>query len=130
MDPFALYPNGTGVRDKSPRLTGLWVDDFEARGVDELTLRRGDKIEVVELDEGFGDGWYLGKHVGTGKTGLFPGGRRRTSFMVADSGWRRKLMRHSLYRGHPEDPRAEAGPSVQGGGFGAPIRNPAGSSSD
>ncbi|OXV07680.1 hypothetical protein Egran_04555 [Elaphomyces granulatus] len=74
MDPsFALYPNGTGVRDRSPRLTGLWVDDFDARGVDELTLRRGDKIEVVELDEGFGDGWYLGKHVGTGKIGLFPG---------------------------------------------------------
>jgi hypothetical protein len=42
--------------------------------VDELTLRRGEKIELIELDEGFGDGWYLGKDVRTGTTGLFPGG--------------------------------------------------------
>ncbi|RJE17553.1 polarized growth protein [Aspergillus sclerotialis] len=49
------------------------VHDFNARGPDELTLRRGDKIELVELDDGFGDGWYLGKVVKTGITGLFPG---------------------------------------------------------
>ena len=30
-------------------------------------------------------------------------------------------MRHSLYRGHAEDPCAEAGPSLCGGGFGTPI---------
>lgn len=29
---------------------------------------------MVELDEGFGDGWYLGKALKTGTTGLFPGG--------------------------------------------------------
>lgn len=50
------------------------IDDFEARGADELTLRRGDRIELVELDDGFGDGWYLGKQMKTGTTGLFPGG--------------------------------------------------------
>lgn len=49
------------------------LDDFDARGADELTLRRGDKVELVELDEGFGDGWYLGKHMANGTTGLFPG---------------------------------------------------------
>ena len=49
-------------------------DDFEARSTDELTLRRGDRIALVELDDGFGDGWYLGKHLGSGGTGLFPGG--------------------------------------------------------
>ncbi|OJJ51272.1 hypothetical protein ASPZODRAFT_148582 [Penicilliopsis zonata CBS 506.65] len=49
------------------------VHDFEARGTDELTLRRGDKVQLVELDEGFGDGWYLGKDIKTGATGLFPG---------------------------------------------------------
>ncbi|KAL1989120.1 hypothetical protein VTN96DRAFT_3667 [Rasamsonia emersonii] len=49
------------------------VHDFDARSEDELTLRRGEKIELVELDDGFGDGWYLGKHTVTGKTGLFPG---------------------------------------------------------
>ncbi|PYH40914.1 putative polarized growth protein (Boi2) [Aspergillus saccharolyticus JOP 1030-1] len=51
----------------------LVVHDFDARGPDELTLRRGEKIELVELDEGFGDGWYLGKELTTGSTGLFPG---------------------------------------------------------
>ncbi|KAL2812869.1 hypothetical protein BJX63DRAFT_421574 [Aspergillus granulosus] len=51
----------------------LVVHDFAARGDDELTLRRGEKIELVELDDGFGDGWYLGKDVQTGVTGLFPG---------------------------------------------------------
>ncbi|RHZ55506.1 putative polarized growth protein (Boi2) [Aspergillus thermomutatus] len=51
----------------------LVVHDFDARGTDELTLRRGEKIELIELDEGFGDGWYLGKDVKTGTTGLFPG---------------------------------------------------------
>ncbi|KLJ08679.1 hypothetical protein EMPG_15883 [Blastomyces silverae] len=49
------------------------VHDFIARGADELTLRRGDKVELLELDEGFGDGWYLGKHVAENRTGLFPG---------------------------------------------------------
>lgn len=52
----------------------VFIDNFDARGEDELTLRRGEKVELVELDEGFGDGWYLGKHTATGKTGLFPGG--------------------------------------------------------
>lgn len=50
-------------------------DNFEARGADELTLRRGDKVELVELDDGFGDGWYLGRHVSENRTGLFPGGK-------------------------------------------------------
>lgn len=54
-------------------LSGI-VDDFEARSEDELTLRRGEKIVLVELDDGFGDGWYLGKQLDTGITGLFPGG--------------------------------------------------------
>ncbi|PGH05831.1 hypothetical protein AJ80_08279 [Polytolypa hystricis UAMH7299] len=49
------------------------VHDFEARGADELTLRRGDKIELLELDGGFGDGWYLGKNLAEKTIGLFPG---------------------------------------------------------
>ncbi|KAH0835320.1 hypothetical protein AYO21_01542 [Fonsecaea monophora] len=52
---------------------GLDLDDFDARSADELTLRKTDQIELVELDDGFGDGWYLGKHLGTRTTGLFPG---------------------------------------------------------
>ena len=55
--------------------SSLRTDDFDARGEDELTLRRGDKIELIELDDGFGDGWYLGRHITSGLTGLFPGGK-------------------------------------------------------
>ncbi|KAL4983561.1 hypothetical protein BDW68DRAFT_32644 [Aspergillus falconensis] len=51
----------------------LVVHDFTARSEDELDLRKGEKIELVELDDGFGDGWYLGKDLRTGITGLFPG---------------------------------------------------------
>jgi hypothetical protein len=50
------------------------TDDFDARSADELTLRKTDQIELMELDDGFSDGWYLGKHLGQGTTGLFPGG--------------------------------------------------------
>lgn len=35
-----------------------------------------DKIELVELDEGFGDAWYLGRNLRTGQTGLFPASMR------------------------------------------------------
>ena len=55
-------------------LTMAGLDDFEARSPDELSLRKGDKIELVERDDDFGDGWYLGKHIKNGKTGLFPEG--------------------------------------------------------
>jgi hypothetical protein len=51
-------------------------DDFDARSPDELTLRKSDQVELVELDEGFGDGWYLGRHLGQSTTGLFPGGKK------------------------------------------------------
>src|SRR5204863_8379014 len=60
-------------RDPRPGDVLMVVHDFNARSADELTLRRGDRITLVELDDGFGDGWYLGKHLGSGGTGLFPG---------------------------------------------------------
>ncbi|MCJ1436827.1 polar growth protein [Xylographa pallens] len=51
----------------------VWpTDDFEARSPDELSLVKGDKIELIERDDDFGDGWYLGKHLQDGRTGLFP----------------------------------------------------------
>lgn len=52
----------------------LGPDDFEARSPDELSLRKGDRIELIERDDDFGDGWYLGKHIQNDKTGLFPEG--------------------------------------------------------
>lgn len=54
----------------------FWVtDDFAARSPDELTLARGDRLELIERDDDFGDGWFLGKHLNKGTTGLFPEGK-------------------------------------------------------
>jgi hypothetical protein len=60
-------------RETRPGDVLMVVHDFDARSSDELTLRRGDRVTLVELDDGFGDGWYLGRHLGSGGTGLFPG---------------------------------------------------------
>jgi hypothetical protein len=57
-------------------LTAL-ADEFLARSPDELSLRRGDRIELIERDDDFGDGWFLGKNTETGENGLFPEGMLR-----------------------------------------------------
>jgi len=44
--------------------------DYTACNDDELNLRRGNKIEVVEICD---DGWYVGTCLATGKFGTFPG---------------------------------------------------------
>ena len=51
------------------------IDDFQARSSDELSLTKGDRVELLERDDEFGDGWYLGKHMANGNSGLFPEGR-------------------------------------------------------
>ena len=66
----------------------MLTDDFEARSSDELSLQKGDRIQLIERDDDFGDGWYLGKHVQNGGTGLFPEGRSASvedKEMVADT---------------------------------------------
>lgn len=50
------------------------VDDFSARSSDELSLTKGDRVELIERDDDFGDGWYLGRHLVNGSSGLFPEG--------------------------------------------------------
>lgn len=55
-----------------------YIDDFEPRSPDELSLQTGERIELIERDDDFGDGWYLGKHTTDGKIGLFPEGRFAT----------------------------------------------------
>ncbi|CAK3948354.1 related to budding BOI2 [Lecanosticta acicola] len=50
----------------------LAVHDFVARSADELSLAKGDRIELIERDDDFGDGWFLGKHLINGSSGLFP----------------------------------------------------------
>lgn len=56
-------------------------DDFDARSADELTLRKTERVEVIELDSGHSDGWFLGKNLTRGGIGLFPGGMTATSSM-------------------------------------------------
>ncbi|EOA91293.1 hypothetical protein ACJQWK_03775 [Exserohilum turcicum] len=55
-----------------PGDTLVVVHEFVARSPDELSLRRGDRIELIERDDDFGDGWFLGKNTETGENGLFP----------------------------------------------------------
>ncbi|KAL9610765.1 MAG: hypothetical protein Q9167_004548 [Letrouitia subvulpina] len=64
-------PEGSPKR-ASPGQILTVIHDFEARSPDELSLVKGEKIELIERDDDFGDGWYLGKHLLSGKTGLFP----------------------------------------------------------
>ncbi|KAB5554697.1 hypothetical protein GE09DRAFT_137343 [Coniochaeta sp. 2T2.1] len=48
------------------------IHDFVARSSDELSLSKGDRVELIERDDEFGDGWFLGKHLVNGNSGLFP----------------------------------------------------------
>ena len=65
----------TGVKEEAqPGSTLLVIHNFAARSGDELTLAKGDRIELIERDDEFGDGWFLGKHIANGQTGLFPQG--------------------------------------------------------
>lgn len=57
-------------------LTLSKLDEFGGRGEDELIMLPRDKIELIELDDGFGDAWYFGKNLRTGQTGLFPASMR------------------------------------------------------
>jgi hypothetical protein len=50
------------------------IHDFQARSSDELSLAKGDRVELIERDDEFGDGWFLGKHLVNGNSGLFPEG--------------------------------------------------------
>ncbi|KDN68877.1 putative SAM domain-containing protein [Colletotrichum sublineola] len=52
----------------------LVIHDFVARSSDELSLTKGDRVELIERDDEFGDGWFLGKHLLNGNSGLFPEG--------------------------------------------------------
>jgi hypothetical protein len=58
------------------KLLTLWLhaDHFQARSSDELSLAKGDRVELIERDDEFGDGWFLGKHLVNGNSGLFPEG--------------------------------------------------------
>ncbi|KAF7195881.1 Protein BOI2 [Pseudocercospora fuligena] len=62
----------SGAGNALPGSILLVVHDFVARSPDELSLAKGDRIELIERDDDFGDGWFLGKHMTNGNSGLFP----------------------------------------------------------
>lgn len=66
---------GSAREHAQPGSLLLVVHDFVARSDDELSLAKGDRIELIERDDDFGDGWFLGRHMGSGNTGLFPEGK-------------------------------------------------------
>ncbi|KAK6089034.1 SAM domain-containing protein [Seiridium cupressi] len=55
------------------------IHDFIARSSDELSLSKGDRVELIERDDEFGDGWFLGRHMVNGNSGLFPEVYTRTA---------------------------------------------------
>ncbi|KAF5650989.1 budding BOI2 [Fusarium sp. NRRL 52700] len=52
--------------------TLIVIHDFQARSSDELSLAKGDRVELIERDDEFGDGWFLGRHLVNNNNGLFP----------------------------------------------------------
>jgi len=62
------------LKETKSSLTSHLPDDFVARSSDELSLAKGDRVELIERDDEFGDGWFLGKHLVNGNSGLFPEG--------------------------------------------------------
>lgn len=68
----------------------LVVHDFIARSADELSLAKGDRIELIERDDDFGDGWFLGRHMNNGNTGLFPEGKHVQVSRILLSFWARE----------------------------------------
>ncbi|KAF2169961.1 hypothetical protein M409DRAFT_51744 [Zasmidium cellare ATCC 36951] len=61
-----------GTSKAVPGTLLLVVHDFHARSNDELTLAKGDRVELIERDDDFGDGWFLGRNLTSGGNGLFP----------------------------------------------------------
>ncbi|KAB8290718.1 hypothetical protein EYC80_008356 [Monilinia laxa] len=61
-----------GALRPEPGSTLIVIHDFSARSSDELSLSKGDRVELIERDDEFGDGWYLGRSLVNGSSGLFP----------------------------------------------------------
>lgn len=70
----SLLPTRLHLRSWALTHVAAVVDDFQARSSDELTLAKGDRVELIERDDEFGDGWFLGRHLINGNSGLFPEG--------------------------------------------------------
>ncbi|KAK6463142.1 RHO protein signal transduction [Scheffersomyces coipomensis] len=50
----------------------ICIKQFNARLGDELSLKVGDKVEVLADDSEYNDGWFMGKNLLTNEVGLYP----------------------------------------------------------
>lgn len=50
----------------------ICIKQFNARLGDELSLKVGDKLEVLADDSEYNDGWYMGKNIVSSEVGLYP----------------------------------------------------------
>lgn len=48
------------------------VNEYSKRMEDELSMKPGDKIEVITDDGEYNDGWYYGRNLRTKEEGLYP----------------------------------------------------------
>ncbi|KAE8441503.1 hypothetical protein EG329_004891 [Mollisiaceae sp. DMI_Dod_QoI] len=78
------------------------IHDFSARSSDELSLSKGDRVELIERDDDFGDGWYLGRHLMNGSSGLFPEGQQFSCFhSYVKTDIRKSIQESLLVDRHP-----------------------------
>ncbi|KAG8168858.1 hypothetical protein KVR01_001607 [Diaporthe batatas] len=85
----------------------LVIHDFTARSSDELTLAKGDRVELVERDDEFGDGWFLGKHLVNGNSGLFPEVYTRPAPSNSTAALKPAASPAATPASQPQDPPAE-----------------------
>lgn len=64
--------SGTDKSNLSPGALLIATRDFSARNPDELSFTKGDRIVLIERDEKYNDGWFLGQLVSTRRIGIFP----------------------------------------------------------
>ncbi|KAG0656294.1 polar growth protein [Maudiozyma exigua] len=62
---------GTNVADPAGTIL-VTTKAYSRRMDDEITIKPGDKIQVINNDEEFNDGWYIGRNLNTNYEGLFP----------------------------------------------------------
>lgn len=103
-DPTLSPPCSWLIVDMTMADFTRFADDFQARSSDELSLAKGDRVELLERDDEFGDGWYLGKHMVNGNSGLFPEGR-----FAARCDPTSRLTRHSVYAASAQKCRKRLG---------------------
>ncbi|CDW55872.1 SH3 9 and SH3 1 domain containing protein [Trichuris trichiura] len=83
-------PPSTGINANHSAMYASKIDTYEAvydympENPDELELKRGDIVYVVE---GYDDGWFIGTSLRTGRFGTFPGNYVKRLLQLSSSLW-------------------------------------------